>query len=142
MAKKGRRARSKADEPLTMEGANESDESEAESRPIINLDLESSSEDEDSDGSEEDDDGGSSDGGSDAKNAAGGAEEGSDDSSEDESSEDEGDDRAEAIDNAWGRSASSYYSGDTADLEIGQNFEEAIEEVSPHPKKKKKSRHS
>lgn len=50
---------------------------------------------------------------------------------EDEGSESEDEEEHEAsIDNAWGRTASNYYAGDTADLEIGQEFDEAKEEVT------------
>ena len=52
-------------------------------------------------------------------------------SSPSKESDDESDDeeRETAIDTAWGRSSSQYYAGDTADLEIGQDFQEAKEEV-------------
>ena len=51
-----------------------------------------------------------------------------DSSDEEEDDEEEDEDRSLAINTAWGRHASQYYSGDTADLEIGQDFSEALEE--------------
>ena len=51
-----------------------------------------------------------------------------DSSDEEDDDEEEDEDRSLAINTAWGRHASQYYSGDTADLEIGQDFSEALEE--------------
>jgi hypothetical protein len=45
-------------------------------------------------------------------------------------SDSEEEEREDAIDTAWGRSSSQYYKGDTADLEIGQDFQDAKEEVN------------
>jgi hypothetical protein len=123
--------------------------------PLVSLDLQSS---DDSDASEasgaSDDESGESDSDNDNKTKAGkaapddedeGDSEGSDEddvSDEDDEEDDESsdDDRDDTIDTAWGRSASAYHGGDTADLEIGQDEEEAREEAAIARKMQKQRR--
>jgi len=101
----------------------------------ISLDIANSSEDEDEDDDADDDDDDDElgrDDDDDADNAAfTKEEEGSESEDEEKDSNADSDhenERDDEIDTAWGRSSSQYYAGDTADLEIGQDFQESKEE--------------
>jgi hypothetical protein len=120
--------------------------------PLVSLDLQSSDESDasmDDDASEDESEEEDSDEGGGAKATAAAsddedddddAEDSEEDASEEEEDEDSDEDRDGAIDTAWGRSAAAYHGGDTADLEIGQDAEEAREEAAIARKMQKQRR--
>jgi hypothetical protein len=98
----------------------------------VSLDLQSSDDSVDSDEESDDD------------NADDNEEEGEENEEEEEEDhhDEDSDTASDDVDpeTAWGRSSSQYYAGDTADLEIGQDFEEAKEEEAIAAKLQKKKR--
>jgi hypothetical protein len=118
--------------------------------PLVSLDLQSSDESDasmDDDASEDESEEEDSDEGGGAKATAAASDDEDDDDAEDseedaseEEDEDSDEDRDGVIDTAWGRSAAAYHGGDTADLEIGQDAEEAREEAAIARKMQKQRR--
>jgi U3 small nucleolar RNA-associated protein 3 len=119
--KRGKRGRKATDDDDL------SDDEEVGPSASMDLDLASTDDDEEEEPDEEEKEGKAERGGDDSEQ-----EDVTDDDDDDDDSsvdDDEAEEyRSAAIDTAWGRSASQYYSGDTADLEIGQDFAEAKEE--------------
>ena len=111
----------------------------SEEEDVYNLDVGSSSDEEEEEEDEANASGEEEEDSEDASSQEGGPEDASasdspshlmsDDDEYSDSDAADGEERARAVDTAWGRNKAAYYSGDTADLEIGQDFEEAKEEA-------------